>query len=129
MGAAAGREAEGLRKRAAMKLMSERCGLLRRGGVQKRRMRAAAGDQGLMSVGAGLEDTDQFKGPRFNLGRRNCPIGMSRDDFVGVAEIRGVVGAETKAGALPCFGGEFAEELGLDDAVFPVAALGPGVGE
>lgn len=88
---------------------------------------AEAEDEGLEGCGAFLEDGFQLEGP-FG-GGADFPFGAGSGEAAGGVEVGGVVGAEKEARAGRQLVGEAVEEGRGEEAVFPMAAFGPGVGE
>ena len=79
-----------------------------------------------MTGRAALKDRQLLKGPRLS---HNLPSGVLTDELLGIAEIRLIIRAKVKPGALPCPLGCGGQELGLHDAIFVMAAFRPGVGK
>jgi hypothetical protein len=73
-----------------------------------------------------LEDGLVLQGPR-GTNRRGLPSLERGEEVCHKLEIPAMVRAEVEPSALPCPAGDGREEIGLQDAVFVVALLGPGI--
>ena len=88
-----------------------------------------ARDERVVARRAGLENRFVFEGPRFGSFGDYVPVGMAAEDRLGIVVIRGEIGAEIKARALPCPSGHGGEEIGLHNAMLMMAKFGPRVGK
>ena len=89
--------------------------------IQRARGGAALGVEGLLEIGLGV-------GGPIPFGRALEDAGLG-DGLLRGLEIMVVVGGEAEFAAGLERGGEIADEVGLDKAARPVAALGPRVGK
>ena len=81
----------------------------------------------MIAGGAGLEDRFGLENP--GRGGIDPPHGMRSEDCGGVREITAVVGAKIEARPLPRLRRKRIEESWLQQTVFVVAPLGPGIGK
>ena len=89
-------------------------------------MGAHPGDAGVVDVGPALKNRLEFEGPRF-VGQ--LPGGMVPQNGDGLLIIRFVVGAKKQVGALPCPFCQQVQKFHLQEPVFMMPALGPGIRE
>lgn len=85
------------------------------------------GGQGVVSKGAGLEDSLGFQWP-WGRGRR-LPGFEIGEKLYHRFEVGGKIGSKIEAGALSCPVGHQLEELRLHESVFMVTFLGPWIRE
>ena len=76
-------------------------------------------------VGTALKDCRLLERPGF-VGSK-VPVGVGTEDLACGGEVGSVVGAKAKPGTLPCPACKSGKKIGSDDAMFPMAALGPWV--